>query len=250
MINVQHIDDIAILTLSHGKANALDLEFCHTIIREVEATRNADTHGIILTASENIFSAGVDLLRLLDEEPAYTTEFLAALDLLFETLFTYPKPVVAAINGHAIAGGCVMASCADYRVMADGKGRVGAPELRVGVPFPTVALEIMRFALAERRLDQVMFAGLTYLPTESLEMGLVDKVVPADRLLQEATMHIKTLTALPPAAFALTKRQLRAPYVKRFQNNEFDTYVKNLWVEPSTRDAIRKYVVETMKKRK
>ncbi len=249
MITVQHIDDVAVFTLAHGKASALDLEFCRALLHEVESTRNTATHGIVLTGTGHIFSAGVDLLRLLDEDIAYTQEFLSALELLFETLFTYPKPLVAAVNGHAIAGGCVMASCADYRIMADGKGRVGAPELRVGVPFPTAALEIMRFALPGQRLDRIMFTGETFLPADAKTLGLIDRVVPPDQLIQESLTQIKTLTALPAAAFALTKRQLRFPYVARFQNNEFDTYVKNLWQEPSTREAIRQYVEKTMGKK-
>lgn len=249
MINAHPIDDIVVITLAHGKANALDLEFCNALLHEVEATRNTATHGIVLTGTGHIFSAGVDLLRILDEDVAYTQEFLSALELLFETLFTYPKPLVAAVNGHAIAGGCVMASCADVRIMADGNGRVGAPELRVGVPFPTVALEIMRYALPGQRLDRIMFSGETFLPADAKTLGLLDEVVPPDELIPEALKQIKMLTALPTAAFALTKRQLRAPTVARFQNNEFDTYVKNLWQEPSTREAIRRYVEKTMGKK-
>lgn len=248
MIHTEDINGISVLTLSRGKANALDLEFCTEIVKAVEDILASESGGLILTGNENIFSAGVDLPRILNEDASYTSSFLFQLRKLFETLFTFPKPFVAAINGHAIAGGCVMACCADFRVMAHGKGRVGAPELRVGVPFPTVALEIMRFSLSGRRLDQVMFGGLTVEPMEALSLGLVDSLVPADQLMSEAMLRIESLASLPRAVFALTKQQLRAPIVDRFLRSPFDKDVDNLWQSPETRKSIEKFVSEKIKK--
>ena len=97
-----------------------------------------------------MFSAGVDLLKVVDGGAVYVRMFLPVFRRVFESLFDYPKPVVAAVNGHAIAGGCVLACAADHRVMAAGTARIGMPELLVGVALPTVALETVRCACPSR----------------------------------------------------------------------------------------------------
>lgn len=246
MIEVTRQDDIAILRMAHGKANALDLAFSKALSHEVDAIRNMEIHGLILTGTGNIFSAGVDLLRILDSEPEYLTEFLHALGHTLETLFTYPKPMVAAINGHAIAGGCILACCADDRIMSG--GRIGVPELRVGVPFPTTALEILRYALPESSFEEIVYGGNTYETSDAKRVGLIDAVADPTDLISTAIRQIKTRTQLPPTAFAMTKRQIRAPFLERMQKNVFDSYVLNLWQEPATREAIRNYVSMTFKK--
>ena len=108
--------------------------------------RGGDAKAVVLTGQGKIFSAGVDLLRCSDGGADYVRQFLPALHQLYDAVFFHPKPVVAAINGHAMAGGCVLACCADRRIMARDGGRIGVTELLVGVPFPALAFEIMRCA--------------------------------------------------------------------------------------------------------
>src|SRR5579863_109661 len=118
MIDVETSGPVAVVHMRHGKANALDLEFCNGLVERLEELRLSSAGSVVLTGQGHIFSAGVDLLRVLNDGPAYLERFLPALTKLFETLFCFPKPVVAAINGHAIAGGCVLACAADHRIMA------------------------------------------------------------------------------------------------------------------------------------
>ena len=141
--NIESGNRVTIVRLVYGKANALDLEFCEKLSAEF-STLGEFADAVILTGKGNIFSAGVDLKRLLDDGPDYALAFVAALDRLCEILFTFDRPLVAAINGHAIAGGCILAQTADWRIMTDGKARIGVPELLVGVPFPTFVFEILR----------------------------------------------------------------------------------------------------------
>ena len=117
---------------------------------------------MIITGTGTIFSAGVDLRRLLDGGSAYLADFLPALDRMLRRLLFLPKPVVAAVNGHAIAGGCVLACACDRRLAARGPGRVGVTELLVGVPFPAVALETMRLVVPPHRLAEVVYTGRTW----------------------------------------------------------------------------------------
>lgn len=250
MIEVEQRGHISVLHMTHGKANALNVEFCEAITVRLEEHRHASTQALVLTGRGEIFSAGVDLLRLLEGGPVYLTSFLPALRTVFETLFCYPKPVVAAINGHAIAGGCVLACAADYRLMAQQTGRIGVPELLVGVPFPTMALEIIRGAVAPHHLSSLLYRGATVDPAHALELGLVDALVDSTSLLEQAVAAAESLAALPPLAFALTKRQLREPLMKRVRENgpEFDLEAQKLWEAPTTLAAIKAYVAKTFKR--
>jgi enoyl-CoA hydratase len=161
--------------MQHGKANAFDLEFCQAIVGRLEELSQSSLRAVVITGQGRIFSAGVDLPRVLDGGAAYLHSFLPALKKAFETLFCFPKPVVAAINGHAIAGGCVLACAADHRLMASDSGRIGITELLVGVPLPTVALEIMRRVVMPMHIGEVVYRGATFSPEEAKEKGLVDR---------------------------------------------------------------------------
>ena len=118
MIELTHRGGIAVVTMVHGKANALDIEFCEAIAAQFEALRGSDTKAVVLTGQGQMFSAGVNLIRLSEGGADYVRRFLPALHRLYDTVFFFPKPVVAAVNGHAIAGGCVLECCADRRIAA------------------------------------------------------------------------------------------------------------------------------------
>jgi enoyl-CoA hydratase/carnithine racemase len=250
LIDVEQHGDVSVFHMAHGKVNALDVEFCNAITARLEAYRHASTQALVLIGHGQIFSAGVNLLRVLEGGPTYLTTFLPALRTAFETLFCYPKPIVAAINGHAIAGGCLMACAADYRLMSQQTGRIGVPELLVGIPFPTIALEIMRGVVAPHHLSELLYGGVTVDPAQALERGLVDALVDSATLLEQAVAAAETLAALPPRAFALTKRQVREPVMKRVREDgpQFDRVAQELLEEPATLAAIRAYVAKTFKR--
>lgn len=250
MIEVEQRGPIGIFHMAHGKANALDLEFCEAITARLEAHRHESTQAIVLTGRSHIFSAGIDLLRVLDGGPVYIATFLPALHTVLKTLFCYPKPVIAAVNGHAIAGGCVLACAADYRLMVQQAGRIGVTELLVGVPFPTMALEIMRNAAGPHQFEGMLYGGTLFDPASALEHGLVDMLVDPDNLLEKAVAAAETFASLPPLAFALTKRQIRESVMKRVREEgpQFDRLVQALWSTPETLASIREYVARTFKR--
>jgi enoyl-CoA hydratase len=241
---------IVVLRMNHGKANAMDLELCHALRQRLTEHAGADVRAIVLTGAGRIFSAGVDLIRLLDEAPTYAAEFLPAMGAALYALFALEKPVVAAVNGHAIAGGCILACAADHRVLARGPMRIGVPELRVGVPFPTVALEIVRYACAPERLQRVVLGGETYAPDEAVELGLADEVVEAKRVHDRALQVARLLGAVDPRVFAVTKRQLRGRTLAHVGATQYehDPIVAELWKADASRETIRRYVEQTFRK--
>jgi len=240
-------DGVLTLRLAHGKASAMDVELLEALSGELAAA--ADARAVVLTGTGGIFSAGVDLFRILDGGAAYVDRFVPLLSTFVRALFALPVPVVAAVNGHAIAGGGVMTLAADYRLMAEGGGRIGVPELLVGVPFPSAPLEVVRFVVPPHRIQALVYTGLTLPPHDALAMGLLDEVVPADALAARAREVALQLASLPPEAFRATKRALRADALARMDAAaEYDRGVHALWSAPETHDRIRAYMERIARK--
>ena len=250
MIDVTIKEGIAVATLQYGKVNALDIEFCDAIAARFAELRASGARGVVLTGQGKCFSAGVDLVRLSKGGADYIRRFLPALHRLYEAVFFHPQPVVAAINGHAIAGGAVLAACADRRIMARGVGRIGVTELLVGVPFPALAFEVLRFALPPRFLAEAVLSGATYDSDAALARGWVDELVELGELMEDAMAVAVELAALSPAAFTQTKMQLREPARERLKasGKATDQAATDTWCAPETLGYIRAYVQRTLKK--
>jgi enoyl-CoA hydratase len=250
MIDIQTTSGIAVLMLSHGKANALDIEFCQALTTRFIELRKSDVKGVVLTGQGQMFSAGVDLRRLSEGGADYIRKFLPALHRLYDAVFYHPKPVVAAINGHAIAGGCVLACCADRRIVARESGRIGVTELLVGVPFPALAFEIIRFAVPPRYLSEFTLGAATYASDVALQRGWVDEIVEPSALMTRAIEAAQSLAALSPPAFAQTKMQIRQSVTEAMvrRGEATDKAVTEIWTAPASLTYIRDYVARTLKK--
>jgi enoyl-CoA hydratase len=251
MLELEERDSITIVRLAHGKASALDLELLQALRSRLASLRESKPGAVVLTGSGSIFSAGVDLFRLLDGGSSYIEPFLQELTATIRDLFLFPRPVISAVNGHAIAGGCILALAGDYRLMAEGKGRIGVPELQVGVPFPTLALELFRFVLPPQHLQEIVYGGKTYLPDEARSRGLVDEVVPPGELMDRAAELAHSYAAHPAASFALTKQYLRQSVVDRWvaTSAESEAAVLRIWNDEESHRTIRNYLDRTIGRR-
>ncbi|MFQ5527381.1 MAG: enoyl-CoA hydratase/isomerase family protein [Thermoanaerobaculia bacterium] len=250
MLKIEDNDGIELMRIQHGKANAVDSELLEGLgdaLREVAAR---DARALVITGSGSIFSAGVDLFKVLSGGIDYLDGFVPLLSSVLREVFEFPKPLVAAMNGHAIAGGCILACACDYKVMAEGSGGVGVPELRVGVPFPAVPLEIVRMVVPRRYLQEVVLLGRTYEPEDARERGLVDEVVSADDLEERALEIAFEMASVGADSFALSKRQLRRPVLDAMDltGQLFDDEVEGLWKAPGSHEAIRTYLEKTVGK--
>ena len=250
MIEQTQQGDIAVLTLQHGKANALDIELCDAIAHRFRALETAAARAVVLTGQGRMFSAGVDLIRLGAGGASYVRRFLPALHRLYDAVFHHPKPVIAAINGHAIAGGCVLACCADRRIAAREACRIGVTELQVGVPFPALAFEVMRFATAPKYFPEVILSAATFPTDQAIERGLIDEIVEPAILMERALTAAQSLAALPPETFAITKRQIRQPAIDRLAQHgaAVDAQAETIWTALETLAHVSDYVARTLKK--
>ena len=250
MIHLEHLGPIAVLRLDHGKVSALDTELMGVLHDRLDEVESSHSPAVILTGTGSNFSAGVDLWRVLEGGEDYLGEFLPALTKSVSRLFTFPKPVVAAVNGHAIAGGCILVCCCDYRIMADVAGRIGVPELRVQVPFPSLALEILRFAASSSRLQELVYLGETYSPKRARDRGLIDEIVSPTKLIDRAYQVAERLAAIPAPTFQVTKRQMRQHVLDRVEllDEEIEDEVARSWTNPQTHEAIREYMDDAVGK--
>jgi enoyl-CoA hydratase len=141
--------------------------------------------------------------------PQGQREAVAGINALFAAWYAFPRPVVAAVNGHAIAGGLILALCADYRVGTAGPGRYGLTELKVGFPYPAVAIAVVRAELSPAAARKLALRAHLVDAAQAVELGLLDELVKGDPV-PRAIALARELAQLPAAAYEQTKRQLRA----------------------------------------
>lgn len=243
-------DGILTLTLAHKKASALDLELCDAVRDAIEhAAADEEVRALVLTGTGTIFSAGVDLPRMIESGASYVQQFIESLDAVLRALFLFPKPAVAAVNGHAIAGGAILVFACDYRIMSS--GRIGVPELLVGVPFPPLALEIARFAIPRQHLQSMLYLGRTIEAEEARAMGIVDEIVAVDGLATRARVIASQLGGVAPEAFAITKRQIHEPFLHdaaRIASTTTEA-IDAIWAAPASHERIRAYLAKTIGKK-
>lgn len=250
MIHCEKHESVLVLRMEHGKVQAIDLDLMEALMDELnKALAAADTAAVVLTGTGRAFSAGVDLFRLLDGGPNYIREFLSTFHRFFRQLFMFPKPLIAAINGHAIAGGCLLACACDSRIMATGQSTVGLTELQVGVPMPALGLEIVRFACAPQYLQEILYTGKTFTPEEAQQRGLVDHLAPPDRLTERAQETAAAFGACPSDSFALMKHQMRKPALDRAESSPREDEVLRIWQSPDVHMVIRAYLNRTISKK-
>ena len=234
------------LRLAHGGLNLMDAELVEAIALEFRELAGGDVRSVVITGHGQVFCAGLDLKRYMAGGSNYARHLPVLLGKAFEAVFTCPLPVVAALNGHAIGGGCVLACCADVRVMADGEGEIGLPELRVGVPFPRAALEIVRYAVGGVSARRLALGAQTYRTQQAAELALVDEVVPADELLDRAKTVARIFAEQSPAdTFTVTKAQLHRDALERIDRyrDEENMLAQRLWVEHAVIDGwVKRYL--------
>ncbi|MGH2754675.1 MAG: enoyl-CoA hydratase/isomerase family protein [Actinomycetota bacterium] len=236
-------DGIAVITIDHPPVNALDLELLEAFPRCLGEVEAAAPRAAILTGSGSVFSAGADLLRVLQEGESYIRRAIPHLAETFRSIFTFPRPLVAAVNGHAIAGGAVIACACDHRIAVEDGVKIGFAELRVGVPFPADALEIVRHVTGPR-FEEVVLSGRNYGVDDALDRGLVDAVVSPSRLMDAATEAAERLARIPIDVYRLNKIAMRGPVIARIESYrvENDAAAARLWASEEVRDAIRRFL--------
>jgi enoyl-CoA hydratase len=234
---IEQIDDVSVVTMTSNKVNAMDDDFFSDLQAAMAELQSGEPLPVVLTGTGGCFSAGLNILELYDFD---RTTLAAFVDRFSETVlawFSLPRPTIAAVNGHAIAGGCVIALACDLRIVADGDAQIGLNEVQVGIPFPGVPFEITRHALPPERIREAMLTGALYTPEEARTRGLVDEVVEPDALRERAIAIARALAPDSLEAYAAIKAHLLAPTLERIATSRerIDREFLDVWFSDAAR---------------
>jgi enoyl-CoA hydratase len=239
MIKHENRDGVDVLTMARGKGHALNTLFLRTLREEIARSASEPASGLVLTGEGAIFCAGLDLLELLDLDRAGMQELVDALYEVCAALFGHPRPVVAALNGHAIAGGALLSLCCDQRIMAQGEAKWGLSESALGLSLPPFGLEAARYALPRPVLEKVLHGGSVYPAFKALDMGILDQLEEPEALVDTACASVREWS-VNPDAFSQNKSALHGPTLIAMEEARGrDGDWLQLWFEPRAQELLR-----------
>jgi enoyl-CoA hydratase/carnithine racemase len=249
-LRIERNGNLALLRLDKPRGNAIDEPLVGELIQAAESLRRDDgVRGVLLcSAHPKLFCPGLDLLALESYDAAALTHFMLRFAEMVWALFGLPKPVVAAVSGHAVAGGCILALTADERILRKGAS-VGLNEIKIGVPLPWTVTTLLRATLPPPSWTEVALAGTNLTDDEAVRLGLAHVVLPADGFEEACTARLARLAEKDPAAFATTKRYLRENFLAEMRTQEAARASEFIasWFSPETTER-RAQILASLKK--
>jgi enoyl-CoA hydratase len=233
-------DGVFVLELTLPRGNAINNRFIEQMHEALDRAHADEVRALVLTGTGRTFSGGLDLVEIYEYDRIDLARFVDAFDDLFTRMLAFPKPVVAAITGHAIAGGCILAMTADVRIMAPGPSSIGLTEAAIGLPFPAGALEIARFAVPPWAWTEWLLEGRRFSPEEARRDGVVHVLSGEGGALGEAVSRATRLAAPKAAAVQAIKTALREPVLARIAALKVESRARfvDAWFSPETRARI------------
>lgn len=245
-IKVSKENGITTVTMSRGKVNAINEAF----IDELGAVYNelaadADTKAVILTSDGKFFSFGFDIPELLNYSKNDFARYLKKFCAIYTRMFLFPKPVIGAINGHATAGGCILALTCDFRIMVTGKAKIALNELNIGAAIFAGCVGMLKSAVGERNAEKVLLTGTMYSAEDARRIGLVDSVTSGETLMAEAKEIAEGFSQKNPDAFKTLKNLLRRPIAECFSRSEGDSILDfiEIWYSEPTQKVLKGVVI-------
>ncbi|HEY8078319.1 MAG TPA: enoyl-CoA hydratase/isomerase family protein [Labilithrix sp.] len=221
------------ILLSGPGKNSLSTALMESTLR---AVREAEGAALLLTGDGDAFSAGLNLKEVAELDVAGLGKFLGVLEELVQALYLHPGPTVAWVNGHAIAGGCVLAMCCDFRVMTPrDTARIGLNEVALGLKFPPRTMQMIKQRLMSPAIDRVVLEAALHAPREALALGLVDAIGEE----ADARAKIATLDSFPRGAYAASKLTLRSLHVPADEERRFRDETIPFWGSPEMKARMR-----------
>jgi len=245
-INAVTEDSVRILKLNRGVTNAINAELLKELEDSLREIRNdPEICALVLTSANNkFFSAGFDIPELYPQEPSGFKDFFRSFNRICLDLYTLPCPTVAALTGHTVAGGFILASCCDYRFMAQGKKLCGLNEIQIGVPVPYIADLTLRQLVGDRAATEIMYTGALVPAENALQIKFLDALVSPEELLKEAVSKAGTLGRLPQAAFQTIKTNRTAEIAARVRQKleeDVQTFLQ-MWYSEEARERLKEAI--------
>lgn len=235
-------ENVAILTLARSKVNALNpdvVEDLRSALRR--AVSDKEVAALLITGTGSFFSFGFDVPELISYEKPAFKRFVQGFTSLYLDIFQCPKPVVAALNGHTVAGGCMLALACDYRVMAKGRSKIGLNEVTFGASVFAGSVEMLCHLVGHRNAERILFTGELYSGERAFALGLVDEVCDAEETMATSMRAARTFTTCDATAQHSIKQILRRPVADRMRALEeasIEDFVE-IWYSPGTREQLK-----------
>lgn len=209
-------DGVRVVALARPPVNAVDLPFADAIGAALEAAAaDAGCRALVLAGGPPSFCAGVDVKAVPGYDAAARAEMIRRINRTIRALYGMPKPTVAAVGGHAIGAGLVVALACDFRLVADGPHRLGLTEVAAGIPYPAAPLAVVRAELDRHTARDLVLSGRIFGPADPVAARVFDAVLPAERLVDAAVERARDAAGLP--AYAVVKRQLKGEALTRLE---------------------------------
>ncbi len=235
------------LELDRGKVKASNETLLDELAEEMEALKSDDgTDSIIITGEGKFFSFGFDIPEFYPYSRVDFTKYISKFIGLLTDIFLYPKPVIAALNGHTIAGGCMIALACDQRIMTEGKGKIALNELSFGATLLAGPVEMLRFATGSRRAAKILLSAEMYSPDKALEVNLIDAVVPEGKLMECAQEEALQMGSQSQRGFQAVKGLLKRPVVDQYGEREKDSLSDfiDIWYSDPVRANLKKITID------
>ena len=213
--------EIATVTLSREKVNALNepmIEQINNCLTDLENDKTVKA--IILTGQGNFFSFGFDIPEFLSYSKDSFMMCLSKFTDLYTRVFLFPKPIVAALNGHTMAGGCMLAIACDYRIMVSGKARIALNEIGFGASVLAGSVEMLKYCAGQKNAQSILYSGAMYSAEEASQLGLVDQISSQENLTEDTMKIAQDLAKKDNTAFRSIKNLLRRPVAEEMTKKE------------------------------
>ena len=250
-IKVNIKEKVAVLQLDRGRSNAINAEMVSELKQIIQNIGNDNNiAGLIITGKEGFFSAGLDLIELYNYDETTIRNFWIDFLTMVNLMVAFPKPMVTAISGHSPAGGCVLALCSDFRVMAEGKYIIGLNEVPVGIIVPQSIFHLYSFWLGNAKAYRYLLEGKLMSADEALASGLVDELVKPESILHAADRQIRKFIQMESTTWQQTKINLRAELLAKVSADQSDMLEIMLkqWWSASTR-SILKTIIQNLQQK-
>lgn len=242
-VSSKYDNKTAIITLNRPKVNALNERVVTELQAAFQNARSNDyINAVVLTGEGSFFSFGFDVPEFMSYPKSSFESHVINFSKLVKEIFMFPKPVIAAINGHSVAGGAVLALACDYRLMVSQKAKIALNEMTFGSSLFSSVTEPLQYAVGQRKSEEIIYSGKMYSGDEALSMGLIDKLVNEDQFLEAVSELTQDFAAKDITAFASIKKMLKQETLNRIENRERETISEfiDIWYSKSTREQLAK----------
>ncbi len=238
-IALEEKDGISVIRMNRPPANAFTLEFAEQFEAAYDEVMRADPRAVLLTGTGNFFSGGLDLRVIPNYSPGEQRAFLQILNRLIGRIYACPRPFVAGVNGHSIAGAFVLTLSADYRIGPQGDYQFGLTEARVGIPFPAVPAVVVSAELSAPNVRYATLYAKNFGPDEAVRRGVFDELQPPESVFDRAVEVAKDLASMPADSYARIKHQFRADAIAKITelNVEQSDPMLDSWVSDDASEA-------------